>query len=85
MDVAWFTADSFNLFAALKAGRMFGVADRACRVAIVNEEAAEELFGGDTIGRTVQDLAGMPVEIIGTAAMRKAEHANQGKPAHDLL
>ena len=79
MGVASFTAGSLNLFILPpKAGRMFGVADGACRVAIVNEAAAEELFGKYTIGRTVQDMTGMPVEIIGVAAARKAEQAAKG-------
>lgn len=79
MDMAWFTADSFQLFAPRpRAGRMFGVADRTCRTAIVNEEAAEELFGAYTVGRTVQDFAGLPVEIIGVAAMRKAVQSAKG-------
>ena len=75
MDVASFTTGSLNLFVLPpKAGRMFGVADGACRVAIVNEAAAEELFGESTAGRTVEDMAGMPVEIIGVVAMHAGMH-----------
>ncbi len=81
MDVASFTTGSLNLFVLPpKAGRMFGVADGACRVAIVNESAAAELFGDSTAGRTVEDMSGRPVEIIGVAAMRQAELAAKGNP-----
>ena len=76
LDVSRLTAGSLQLFSLPpKAGRMFGYGDETCRVAIVNEEAAERLFGADTVGRTVQDPAGMPVEIIGEVAMKKAQHA----------
>jgi putative ABC transport system permease protein len=76
MDMAWFTPDSFQFFAPWPtAGRMFGVADRNCRVAIVNEEAAAELFGRYTVGRTIRDFSGLPVEIIGVVARLKVDTA----------
>jgi putative ABC transport system permease protein len=79
LDLAWLTADSLPLFILPpRAGRMFGFADQACRVAIVNEEAADELFDGYTVGRNVQDFSGLPVEIIGVVAMRKAVLAAKG-------
>ena len=79
LDIAGFTADSVDLFILPpRAGRLFGLPDRTCRVAIVNEEAAEKLFGGYTVGRIVQDFAGLQVEIIGVVAMRKTEHAAAG-------
>jgi len=66
LDVAWLTADSLALFAAKPtAGRMFGATEQTCRMAIVNEAAAHELFGRYTAGRAVRDPANMPVEIIG--------------------
>jgi len=72
MDVAGFTTDSDAQFSLPpKAGRLFGLRDQTCRVAIVNEEAAEVLFGDDTAGRSIHDTAGMPVEIIGVVAARK--------------
>ncbi|MGB2713082.1 MAG: ABC transporter permease [Vicinamibacterales bacterium] len=54
-------------------GRMFGIQDTAqsCRVAIVNEEAADEMFGGNAAGRLILDSAGQPVEIIGVVAARR--------------
>ena len=81
LDIAWLTADALKLFAMPpRAGRMFGLGDQTCRVAIVNEEAAEELFGEHTAGRTIQDPAGMPVEIIGVVAMRNSGHAPKKRP-----
>ena len=40
-------------------------ASRACRVAVVNEEAAELYFGGQAIGSAVIDSAGRRTEIVG--------------------
>jgi ABC-type lipoprotein release transport system permease subunit len=46
-------------------GRPFEARDQSCHVAIVNEEAASSLFGQDTVGMTIQDPDGAPVEIVG--------------------
>jgi putative ABC transport system permease protein len=46
-------------------GRPFEARDQSCHVAIVNEEAAETLFGPDTVGMTIQEPGGAPVEIVG--------------------
>jgi ABC-type lipoprotein release transport system permease subunit len=79
LDVGWFTPDSLMLFSLPpRAGRMFGFAEQACRSAIVNEEAAAQLFGGYTVGRTLQDPAIRQVEMIGVVAMRRPEHADKG-------
>ncbi len=84
MDLAWFTTGSLKLFSLPpRAGRMFGFGDQICRVAIVNEEAAAELFDKSTVGRTVWDPAGQPVEIIGVVAMRKAEQT--AKPSRPTI
>ena len=54
------------------AGRMFGGSDTpdACPVAIVNQEAADAFFDGNAVGRSIEDLAGHHVEIIGVVAAR---------------
>ena len=79
MDVAALTSHSAGQFSwPPKAGRMFGFRDGTCRVAIVNEEAAAVLFGDDTAGRSLQDAAGMPVEIIGVVAARKGARKGSG-------
>jgi putative ABC transport system permease protein len=78
MDIAAVTPDSVTQFSSTpKAGRMFGFRDQACRVAIVNEEAADILFGGGTAGRSIHDTIGMPVEIIGVVEIRKSKGATQ--------
>ena len=46
-------------------GRPFEARDQSCHVAIVNEEAAGALSGPDTVGMTIQDPDGAPVEIVG--------------------
>jgi ABC-type lipoprotein release transport system permease subunit len=77
LDTDWITPDSLELFRLPpEAGHMFGVAERTCRAAIVNEEAAKELFGGSATGRTLRDPEGRPVEIIGVVATRKPEQAS---------
>jgi ABC-type lipoprotein release transport system permease subunit len=82
MDVAAFTSEPVAQFSwPPKAGRAFGFSDQGCPVAIVNEEAGELLFGDNTPGRSIQDAAGMPVEIIGVLADRKrGTGARQGRP-----
>lgn len=59
------------------AGRMFGGADslEACRVALVNQEAADELFGGDAVGRRLEHSMEEPVEIIGVVATHRSTSA----------
>jgi putative ABC transport system permease protein len=54
-------------------GRMFGGRDmaEACPVVLVNEEAVNELFDGDAVGRAVEDIADQRVQIIGVVSTRK--------------
>jgi len=83
LDIDWITVDSLKLFSLPpKAGHMFGVTEQTCRAAIVNEEAAEKLFGGDTAGRTLQDPEShLPVEVIGVVAMQNPEQgAKKNRP-----
>jgi ABC-type antimicrobial peptide transport system permease subunit len=81
LNIAWFTARSLNLFTLPpSAGRLFGYGDQACRVAIVNEEAAAELFDRNTVGRTIQDAAGLPVEIIGVVAEKGTHARKESRP-----
>jgi ABC-type lipoprotein release transport system permease subunit len=78
LDIAWFNAGSLMLFnLPPKQGQLFGFAQQTCRAAIVNEEAAGELFGASTAGRTLQDAARLPVEIIGVVATRKPANGNR--------
>jgi putative ABC transport system permease protein len=77
LDADWITSDSLKLFdLPPKAGHTFGAAERTCRAAIVNEEAAHELFGRNTIGRSLRSPeTPQPVEIIGVVAVRESEKA----------
>jgi ABC-type antimicrobial peptide transport system permease subunit len=45
--------------------RPFEAQDQSCHVAVVDEEAASTLFGADTVGMTIRDPNGAPVEIVG--------------------
>lgn len=78
LDVASFTPASLaQIVMPPVAGRIFGGQDRpqACRVAIVNEEAAREVFDNDAVGRSIEDPTGQQVEIIGVVGTRAAEDA----------
>jgi len=80
MDIAWLTPDSLRLLDSQPiAGRMFGLGDPVRGVAVVNEQAAEELFGPQTVGMVIRDAAGAPVEVIGVVK-RKSNGAIQKPP-----
>jgi hypothetical protein len=84
IDVVAFTPDTLKaLVMPPVAGRMFGAIDtpNSCRVAVVNEEAATALFAGSAVGRSIEDPAGQPVEIIGVVAMRKQASSIEHRPA----
>ena len=51
----------------LTAGRLFGGVDAAgsCPAAIAKESAEREFFGGDALGRSIEDGAGRRVDIVG--------------------
>jgi hypothetical protein len=53
-------------------GRLFSGADKpqSCRVAVVNEEAANRFFNGNAVGRSIEDLTGQRVEIVGVVGTR---------------
>src|SRR5260370_23665126 len=75
LDIDWITVNSLKLFTfPAKAGHMFGVAELTGRAAIVNEEAAQNLFAGYMSCRTLQDHENpLPVELIGPGVRRQAE------------
>jgi ABC-type antimicrobial peptide transport system permease subunit len=71
LELNLFTPDSLDLFELPPtAGRLFGFGDGACRVSIVNQQAAMRLFGQDTIGRIVRDSTGLPVEVLGVLSQK---------------
>jgi hypothetical protein len=59
------------------AGRMFGASDRpdTCRVGVINEPAAKELFDGEAVGHSIEDPSGQRIEIIGVVRMQPRAHA----------
>lgn len=78
MEVAAFTSESVaQITVPPLAGRLFGGQDTpgTCKVAIVNQEAAADLFDGDAVGQSIEDPAGERVEIIGVVGMRRSEAA----------
>jgi hypothetical protein len=81
MDIAWITPDSLrSLDNQPVAGKMFGSSDQAYRVAIVNEEAAAELFGRQSVGVVIQDSDDQPLEIIGVVKRRSNDAAQKQPP-----
>lgn len=61
----------------LVAGRLFGVRDGpdACRVAVINQKAADEYFHGDAIGRSLGSADGQSAEIIGVLTSPPADRS----------
>jgi predicted permease len=83
IDVEAFTPGTVSRIAlAAVAGRLFGGRDapQSCRVAIVNEEAANAFFSGDPVGRTIHDQQGLRAEIVGVVSMRKDAAAPVPRP-----
>lgn len=74
MDAAVIGADGAKQFESPpKHGRMFGYQDSHCRRVVVNEEAAAELFGADTVGRVLKNRKGEAVEVIGVMTPKRGE------------
>jgi ABC-type lipoprotein release transport system permease subunit len=81
MDIAWLTPDTLKLLDNQPiAGRMFGLGDQGHRVAVVNEEAAKELFGRKTAGAVIRDSAEDAIEIIGVVKTKTGEAEQQRRP-----
>ena len=79
IDIQWFTPDFFQFLEERPvAGRFFGLQEQARRVAIVDEEAAAQLFGRNTVGVSIRDPSGQPVDIIGVAR-KKSTYARANK------
>jgi ABC-type lipoprotein release transport system permease subunit len=81
MDIEWLTPGARNVLDNNPiAGRLFSFEDPRSHVAVVNEEAAAELFGQDTVGRLIQDPAGAPVEIIGVVRRKATVTSKNHRP-----
>jgi ABC-type antimicrobial peptide transport system permease subunit len=80
MDMVWLDTDSLRaLDNRLVAGRVFGLSDPTQREAVVDEDAAAELFGQETVGMTIQDSSGLPVKIIGVVRNGSTRPSNDGR------
>jgi ABC-type antimicrobial peptide transport system permease subunit len=78
MDIVSLDTDSLRpLDDRLIAGRIFGISNPMRRDAVVDEDAAQELFGRETVGMTIQDPSGLPVEIIGVVKRGSTQLSNQ--------
>lgn len=62
------------------AGRIFGINDQAYRVAVVNEAAAAQLFGQQTVGVVIRDPADLPVEIVGVIQSKLKNDPQERRP-----
>jgi ABC-type antimicrobial peptide transport system permease subunit len=63
------------------AGRFFGLEDPECgKEAVIDEDAAEELFADQTVGMVIQDSAGLPVQIIGVIKISPPDISTQKRP-----
>ena len=81
MDIEWLTPDALNVLDNNPvAGRLFSFGDQMSHVAVVNQEAAAELFGQDTVGRLIQDPVGAPVEIIGVVRRKATGTSKNQRP-----
>jgi hypothetical protein len=80
LDIAWLTPDSLPSLEPI-AGVMFGPKDQGRRVAVMNETAAAEVFGQQTVGEVVLDSSGLPIEIIGVVREKPRDVGQQRRPA----
>ncbi|HMJ84173.1 MAG TPA: FtsX-like permease family protein [Vicinamibacterales bacterium] len=79
IDVAVFTSQSTaHITLPPVAGRMFSGEDTtsACTVVVVNEQAAGELFGEESVGRSIEAPTGDRLQIVGVVATREPEHGH---------
>jgi MacB-like periplasmic core domain/FtsX-like permease family len=78
MDIVWLDADSLRLLdKRLIAGRLFGFSDPTRTDAVVDEDAAAELFGRESVGMTIEEPSGLPVEIIGVVKRSWTQQSKQ--------
>jgi len=81
MDIEWLTPGSLKYIDPQPiAGRMFGIRDSVGREALIDESAAQELFGSKTVGMIIQDPSGSPVEVIGVVKRNPAYASRQKRP-----
>ena len=79
MNIDWLTPGVVDtLESSPVAGRLISFDEQSFPVAVVNEEAAAELFGQNTVGTMMKDSAGTQVEIVGVVR-RKATVRSKGQ------
>jgi ABC-type antimicrobial peptide transport system permease subunit len=80
LDVVWLTTDSVRILGnRLVAGRVFGVSDPTRRVAVIDEDAARELLGPESVGMTIDDPSVQPVEIIGVVKRSSTQNSSNSR------
>jgi putative ABC transport system permease protein len=65
IDIAGLPGSPGSLASPPVFGRPFEAQDQTCHVAVIDQEAASALFGADTVGMTIEDPDGAPVQIVG--------------------
>jgi ABC-type antimicrobial peptide transport system permease subunit len=81
MDIAWLTPDSLKLLSDYPvAGKTFGLSEQTRKVAVVDEDAAAEIFGLQTAGVVIQDSERLPIEVIGVVKRKENDAKQQGRP-----
>jgi ABC-type antimicrobial peptide transport system permease subunit len=72
---------SLNSFASPPLwGRPFEAQDQTCHVAVVDQQAASALFGAATVGMTIQDPEGAPVQIVGVFKSPSRDTSHDRRP-----
>jgi hypothetical protein len=81
LDVNIVSANFFDFMGlSLVGGRNFTEAPDRCRVAIVNEQAADLYFNGDAVGAAIIDRLGRRTRIIGVVGSAKLRAAARAVP-----
>jgi ABC-type antimicrobial peptide transport system permease subunit len=81
LDVNVVSSNYFDVIGLpILAGQRFGAQKHACRVAIVNQQAADRYFGGDAVGGAVIDSEGTRTTIIGVVGSTKLRAAQRDVP-----
>jgi ABC-type lipoprotein release transport system permease subunit len=80
IDIAGLPGSPGSLASPPLWGRPFEAQDQTCHVAVANQEAASALFGVDTVGMTLQDPDGAPVQIIGVVKSPSLDGGHDRRP-----
>jgi hypothetical protein len=81
MDIVWLTPESPQFPDDQPvARRMFGVYAQTHTVAIVDEDAAAEIFGKQSVGVMIRDPYDLPVEVVGVVQAKSNDAAQKRVP-----